>query len=38
MYTNGLPKGAVADYLNWIMTADAQAIVTQLGFVPIATQ
>lgn len=38
MYTNGQPKGAVNDYLNWIMTADAQAIVTQLGFVPIATQ
>ncbi|MFZ0532898.1 MAG: phosphate ABC transporter substrate-binding protein [Anaerolineales bacterium] len=35
MYTNGQPKGAVADYINWIMTPEAQAIVTQLGFVPI---
>jgi phosphate transport system substrate-binding protein len=35
MYTNGKPMGAVLDYLNWIMTADAQAIVTQLGFVPL---
>lgn len=35
MYTNGQPTGAIADYLNWIMTAEAQAIVTQLGFVPI---
>jgi phosphate transport system substrate-binding protein len=35
MYTNGQPAGAIADYLNWIMTPDAQAIVTQLGFVPI---
>ncbi len=35
MYTDGQPQGAVLDYLNWIMTADAQAIVTQLGFVPL---
>jgi len=35
MYTNGQPDGAVADYLNWILTAEAQEIVTQLGFVPI---
>lgn len=35
MYTNGQPKGVVADYINWIMTSDAQVIVTQLGFVPI---
>ena len=36
MYTNGQPTGAIADYINWIMTPEAQAIVTQLGFVPIA--
>ncbi len=36
MYTNGKPTGAIADYLNWIMAGDAQNIVTQLGFVPIA--
>jgi len=35
MYTNGQPNGAIADYINWIMTSEAQAIVTQLGFVPI---
>jgi phosphate transport system substrate-binding protein len=35
MYTNGEPIGAVLDYINWIMTADAQVIVTQLGFVPL---
>ena len=35
MYTNGKPSGAIADYLDWIMTTEAQAIVTQLGFVPI---
>jgi phosphate transport system substrate-binding protein len=35
MYTDGTPTGAVSDYLNWIMTAESQNIVTQLGFVPI---
>lgn len=35
MYTNNQPVGAVADYINWITTPAAQAIVTQLGFVPI---
>ncbi len=35
MYTNGQPTGAVADYINWIMTPEPQAIVVQLGFVPI---
>jgi len=38
MYTNGQPGGAVADYLNWIMSPEAQAIVSELGFVPITTQ
>jgi phosphate transport system substrate-binding protein len=36
MYTNGQPTGAIAQYLEWIMTTEAQAIVTQLGFVPIS--
>ncbi len=35
MYTNNQPTGAIADYLNWIRNPAAQAIVTQLGFVPI---
>jgi phosphate transport system substrate-binding protein len=35
MYTDGQPTGAVADYIKWIMTTEAQAIVTELGFVPI---
>ena len=38
MYTDKQPTGAVADYLNWIMTTEAQAIVIQLGFVPINKQ
>ncbi len=37
MYTNGQPSGAVADYIKWIQSAEAQAIVTQLGFVPLKT-
>lgn len=35
MYTAGEPTGAIADYLDWIMSPDGQEIVTQLGFVPI---
>lgn len=35
MYTNGQPEGVVADYLAWILSPDAQGIVSELGFVPI---
>lgn len=35
MYTNGQPQGAVKAYLDWIVSSEAQQIVTQLGFVPI---
>jgi phosphate transport system substrate-binding protein len=35
MYTAGQPTGAIRDYLNWILSAEAQAIVAELGFVPI---
>jgi len=36
MYTAGEPSGAAAAYLDWIMHSDeAQAIVVELGFVPI---
>jgi len=34
MYTNGQPSGAVEEYLNWILEAEAQQIVADLGFVP----
>ncbi|MEN6410346.1 MAG: phosphate ABC transporter substrate-binding protein [Anaerolineaceae bacterium] len=36
MYTNGEPKGAIKEYLDWSYSADAQKIVRELGFVPIA--
>ncbi len=35
MYTNGTPTGIIAAYLEWILSPEAQAIVTELGFVPI---
>jgi phosphate transport system substrate-binding protein len=35
MYTNGEPTDFIASYLTWILSPDAQEIVTQLGFVPI---
>ena len=36
MYTRGQPQGAIKDYLDWILTPEAQEIVTSLGFVPVA--
>ncbi len=35
MYTNGQPGEMVAAYLAWLLSPDAQEIVTELGFVPI---
>lgn len=35
MYTAGQPTGVVRAYLDWILSPVAQAIVTELGFVPI---
>lgn len=35
MYTAGEPQGAVATYLAWVRGPDGQAIVAQLGFVPL---
>jgi len=35
MYTNGQPTGATATYIEWILSPDAQSIVTALGFVPV---
>ena len=35
MYTAGEPAGAIEAYLDWILTPEAQSIVTELGFVPI---
>ncbi len=35
MYTRGLPQGVEKDYIDWILSPEAQVIVTDLGFVPI---
>lgn len=35
IYTAGQPTGAIKDYLDWILSPEAQAIVADLGFVPI---
>ena len=35
MYTNGDPAGIVKEYLEWILSDEAQVIVADLGFVPV---
>ncbi|MFN2243325.1 MAG: PstS family phosphate ABC transporter substrate-binding protein, partial [Anaerolineae bacterium] len=35
IYTAGEPQGAVAEYLTWILGPEGQAIVLELGFVPL---
>jgi phosphate transport system substrate-binding protein len=35
MITRGQPSGVIAEYLDWIKGPEGQAIVTQLGFVPL---
>jgi len=35
MYTNGIPTGSIKEYMDWILSPEAQLIVTELGFVPI---
>ncbi|GAB4452635.1 MAG: phosphate ABC transporter substrate-binding protein [Anaerolineales bacterium] len=35
MYTNGEPTGILKEYLDWILSPEAQDIVAELGFVPI---
>lgn len=38
MYTDGEPTGIVKQYLDWILSPEAQEIVAELGFVPVDTQ
>jgi phosphate transport system substrate-binding protein len=35
MYSDGEPQGILKDYLSWILSPEAQKIVTELGFIPI---
>ncbi len=37
MYTHDEPAGSIGEYIQWILSPEAQAIVTQLGFVPIVS-
>lgn len=36
IYTVGEPQGATKEYLDWIFSEEAQEIVSDLGFVPVA--
>ncbi len=36
MYTRGQPQGAVRTYLQWCLSEKGQAIVRELGFVPVS--
>lgn len=38
MYTDGEPTGIIKEYLDWILSPEAQKIVAELGFVPVDTQ
>ena len=35
MYTRGEPEGTILEYLNWLLSDEAQEIVAELGFVPV---
>ena len=35
MYTAGEPSDGIKNYINWILSPEAQVIVAELGFVPI---
>ena len=35
MYTNGEPTGVLREYLDWILSPEAQQIVADQGFVPV---
>ncbi|RPJ50276.1 MAG: phosphate-binding protein, partial [Chloroflexi bacterium] len=35
MYTDKNPNAAIQAYLDWILSPEAQEIVTELGFVPV---
>lgn len=35
MYTNGEAMGVIKEYLDWILSSEAQQVVAELGFVPV---
>jgi phosphate transport system substrate-binding protein len=38
VYTNGEPTGVIQEYLEWILSTEAQEIVAELGFVPVDSE
>ena len=34
MYTRGEPQGAISAYIEWVLSSEAQRLVSELGFVP----
>jgi phosphate transport system substrate-binding protein len=35
MYTNGQPKGAIKEYMDWIQSDTGQCIILKKGYAPI---
>ena len=35
MYTNGQPEGEVGAYIQWIKSAEGQAVLSKKGYVPL---
>ena len=35
IYTNGEPQGAIRHYVDWILSAEGQAVVSAKGYVPV---
>jgi phosphate transport system substrate-binding protein len=35
MYTAGEPTGAIADYMNWLLSAEGQCIIREAGYAPV---
>jgi len=34
-YTNGIPKGATAEYIKWVLSADGQSYVSKNEYIPL---
>jgi phosphate transport system substrate-binding protein len=37
-YTNGVPQGAIRDYIKWVLSPDGQAFVSKNEYVPLPAQ
>jgi phosphate transport system substrate-binding protein len=38
MYTDGEPTGVIKEYIDWLLSSEAQEIVAELGFVPVEVE